>query len=245
MQARTRPRAILSLLAVTVLLPLAALLLGLWEAERGQADLGQVEAEQARLTQIVAALEARTGRGDSRVPDFGAKFRWAGQTYAGPLALTKAREALDETAMTGSLGQVRRLLPPVVIVASALAAGLSILVLLTGFGLGRVGRHSREALVRGFSWLRRLMPLTLGAQVVLATLAFVAAALFEASAILRPGAVSGGEIKLGLLAVVAALASLWVAGSTLLLLRRTLAALAPEPLSILGRTVSRDEALSL
>lgn len=129
--------------------------------------------------------------------------------------------------------------------AAGLAAGLSLLVLLPGTALDWTGRTSREALVRGFTLVRRLLPAALGAQVVLATAAFVAAVTFEAAALLRPGAISGGEIKLLMIAAVFVLASLWVAGSTLLQLRRTLSAFEPDPLPILGRVLAREDAPGL
>lgn len=94
-------------MSVTVLLPLVVLLLGLWEAERGRADLSELEAGQHQLTRILAALETRAPR-DGRF-DMGLQFRWGGQSYAGPLALEKAREALDDVDMAVTVAQARRL----------------------------------------------------------------------------------------------------------------------------------------
>ena len=74
-----------SLLAATVLLPLALLGLGLWQQPRGRGDLQTAEVRRARLTKVVAALEARPA--PAHGPDYGAVFRENGHTYAGPLAV--------------------------------------------------------------------------------------------------------------------------------------------------------------
>ena len=238
----SRLRPLFGLLAATVLLPLAVLALGLWERERGAADWADLEAERLRLARIVATLEAQAppdGRLDVRM-----RFRRNGQTFVGPLAVTQAREARDEAATLATVMDLRRALPVVVIGAAGLVALLSAIVLLAGAVLGRWGRTSREVLVRGFALMRYGLPVLLAAQVVLGTTAFVAAVIFEAAALAQPGAGSG-EIKMLLVACVAVLASLYVAGTTLAGLRRALAAFEPDPLRVLGRPVSLAEAPGL
>lgn len=239
----SRNRAVLGLVSVTVLVPLATLLLGLWEEDRGRADLTDLDAQRSKLARVVAALEARMPSDGNM--DFDMQFRWGGQTYVGPLALDRARDALDDVTITDRVAQARRVLPPAVVACAGLVAGLSILMLLAGAALGRAGRGSRDALVRGFSLVRRVLPTALGAQVLLATAAFVAAVSFEAAALLRPDSVSAGEIKLLAVAGIAVLGSLWVAASTVMQLRHTLAAFTPDPLPILGRVVARDDAPGL
>lgn len=240
MPSRLRP--LLGLLAVTVLLPLAVLALGLWERERGTADLADLEAERLRLARIVVTLEAQAPS-DGRI-DFRMQFRRHGQTFVGPLAVTQAREARDEAATLATVMDLRRTLPPVVIGAAGLAAVLSALVLIAGAVLGWLGRTSREVLVRGFALVRHVLPALLGIQVVLGTAAFVAAVIFEAIALAQPG-LGSGEIKMLLLACVAVLGSLYVAGTALAGLRRALAAFEPDPLRVLGRPVSPAEAPGL
>ena len=241
--APKRGRAALGLLATTLLPPLALLLLGLWEAERGAADLDAAEAHRQRTAQAVSALQARVGPGV--VLDVEAQFRRGGQVYVGSLALAQAREELDDAGNNVALARVRRYLPPFVVLPAGAVAGLSALVLLAGALLARRGRASREALVRGFSLLRRVLPPVLGAQVVLAAVAVTAATGFEASALLFADQLSGGEAKMLLLAALFVGACLFVAGGAVLGLRRALAAFDPAPLPVAGRPVSRAEAPGL
>lgn len=241
-RASSRLRSVAGLVAATVLLPLAILLLGLWQQERGAEDRADIDAERQHLTRIVADLEAREPR-DGRI-DVRMQFRRAGQTYAGPLALTKAREARDEAATLVSIMDWRRALPPVIVAASGLAASLSLLVLVAGAGLGRAGRASRDVLVGGFSLVRRVLPPLLAAQVVLVTGSFTAAMLFEAGMLVRPG-LGTGEVKMLLIAAFAIGAILLAAGIALRGLGRAMAAFEPDPLPIFGRPVSPAEAPGL
>ncbi|MEE7471572.1 hypothetical protein MPAR162_06835 [Methylorubrum populi] len=225
-----------------MLLPLLILLLGFWEWQRGAEDAAAFAAEQERLAQVVADLEARTPR-DGR-PDFRLQFRHNGQNYGGPYALVKAREARDTAGTLAAVMEWRRLLPPVAIAGGGIAAGLSLLVLLAGAGLGWRGRGSRDALVRGFSLMRRLLPATLALQILAATAGFVAVVGFEAGALVQ-GGFSGDGMKLLGIAVVAVGATLFAAGGTLLGLRRALDAFEPDPLTILGRQITPAEAPGL
>ena len=235
-------RAGAGLLASTVLLPLAILALGAWERQRGEADWVGLDAERSRLARAVGSLESRAPP-DGRM-DFTMQFERNGQTYVGPLALAQARQARGEAAVVADVMDLRRLLPPVVTWAAGSAAGLSGLVLLAGAMLGGLGRTSREALVRSFALVRRLLPAVLAVQVVLGAAAFVAAVCFEATALVQPG-IGTGEVKTILLAGVAVMGSLWAAGNTLAGLRGALRAFEPDPLTVFGRPVSPAEAPGL
>ncbi|WP_338663584.1 M48 family metallopeptidase [Pararoseomonas sp. SCSIO 73927] len=227
-----------------MLLPLAVLGLGVWEAARGEADLAAMELDRARAAKAIAVLESRPAPTNGR-PDFGAQFRRNGQTYVGPLALTQARDALEDAERAVTLSRIRGHLPPVTMLSGGLAAALSIMVLLAAALLGRAGRASREALLRGFSVIRRALPGVLGAQVVLVAVAVVAVTGFEALGILEAGNLSSGGAKvLGLLAVIMG-ASIWVAGKAVVQLRRAMDLFTPDPLPILGRPVTPEEAPGL
>ncbi|WP_204262991.1 M48 family metalloprotease [Methylobacterium sp. BTF04] len=238
----SRLRSFVGLVAATVLLPFGLLSLGLWEDQRGADDWIAFRTEQQTLTQVVADLEARAPR-DGRL-DMRMQFRHNGQLYGGPLALDKARSARDEAATLTALMQWRRALPPVVVLGGGLAALLSILVLLAGAVLGWAGSRSRDALVHGFSLMRRLLPAALAVQILAATAAFVAAVIFESGLLIQSG-FDIGVLKLLGIAAVAIGATLWVAISTVLGLRRALAAFEPYPLPIFGKTVSPIEAPGL
>lgn len=238
----SRSRELLHLIAATVLLPISILLFGLWEGSRGIDDWRAFVAEQQRLNQVVVAFEGRapqTGR-----TDFTMQFRHGGQNYAGPLALQKARDARDEVATLATIMDWRRVLPTVAVIGGGLAAALSLFLLVAGALLGRLGRLSRNALVVGFSLVRRLLPAALAVQILAATAGFVAVVVFEA-AILIQGGFSGDTLKLAGIAIVAVGAVVLAAGGTLLALYRARGAFEPDPLTILGRRVSRAEAPGL
>ncbi|BAQ48657.1 M48 family metallopeptidase [Methylobacterium aquaticum] len=158
--------------------------------------------------------------------------------------MTKAREARDGAGTLVTVMEWRRLLPPVAIGGGAVAAGLSLLVLLAGAGLGRLGRGSRDALVRGFALMRRLLPAALAVQILSATAAFVAVVTFEAGMLVQ-GGLTGDGMKLLAVAAVAVGATLIAAGGAVLGLRRALDAFEPDPLPILGRAISPAEAPGL
>ncbi len=230
------------LVAATVLLPLAILLLGLWERQRGADDWRAFAAERDRLAAVVADLEARS-LGDGR-PDFRLQFRHKGQNFGGPYAVVEAREAWDEAVTLAMVMDWRRVLPPVAIAGGGIAAALSALVLLAGGLLSWLGRRSRDALVRGFSAVRRLLPATLAAQILAATTGFVAAVVFETGMLVQ-GGFTGGGMKLMGIAAVAVGGTVLAAGGALLGLRRALDAFEPDPLPILGRHIAPDEAPGL
>ncbi|MGU3664920.1 M48 family metalloprotease [Methylobacterium sp. A49B] len=225
-----------------MLLPLAILLLGLWETQRGADDWRAYAAERDHLAAVVADLEARSPR-DGR-PDFRLQFRHGGQNYGGPYAVVKAREARDEAGTLAAVMDWRRALPPVAVAGGGIAAALSVLVLLAGGLLGRWGRGSRDALVRGFSAVRRLLPATLAAQILAATAGFVAVVVFEVG-ILIQGGFTGGGMKLMGIATVAVGGTMLGAGGALIGLRRALDAFEPDPLPILGRQIAPTEAPGL
>ena len=132
-----------------MLLPLAILLIGLWQGQRGRDDWRAFAAERDRLGAVVADLEARSPR-DGR-PDFSLQFRHDGRLYGGPYAAVKAREIRDHAGTLAAVMDWRRRLPAVAVAGGGIAAALSVLVLLVGGLLGHLGRGSRDALVRGFS----------------------------------------------------------------------------------------------
>ncbi|AWN55504.1 peptidase M48 [Methylobacterium sp. 17Sr1-1] len=225
-----------------MLLPLIILLVGLWERQRSADDWAEFAAEHDRLARVVTDLEARTPR-DGR-PDYRLQFRHDGRNYGGPLAVLKAREARDGAGTLVAVMDWRRWLPPVAIAGGGIAAGLSFLVLLAGASLARLGRGSRDALVRGFSLVRRVLPTVLAAQILAATAGFVAVVAFEAGLLLQGGLSSDGMRLLGAAAIVVG-ATVLAAGGALLGLRRALDAFEPNPLPILGRPIAPAEAPGL
>ncbi|MEE7449825.1 peptidase M48, partial [Methylobacterium radiotolerans] len=225
-----------------MLLPLALVLIGLWQGQRGVDDWQEFAAERDRLAAVAADLEARSPR-DGR-PDFSLQFRHDGHIYGGPYAAVKARELRDQAGTLATVMDWRRRLPAVAVAGGGLAAALSVLVLLVGGLLGQLGRGSRDALVRGFSLVRRLLPAALAVQIVAATAGLVAVVLFEAG-LLVDGGLTGGGVKLLAIAAGAVGGTILAAYGALIGLRRALVAFAPDPLPILGRQIAPAEAPGL
>ena len=233
------------LLAGTLLLPLALMALGIWEGYRGAGDVAAATLQRDRLAPVVEALQARQSRGQPGAFDMGLQFQRGGQLYGGPYAVTVAQDELHGLDTAIWLASLRTWLPPVVATGAGLAAALSALALLAASVLGRVGQGSREALLRGFSAMRRALPPLMGAQVVLMACAFVAAVAFEAVALLDIDEFSIGGVKLLAIGAVAASISLWTAGRAVFQLKRAVAAFTPDALPIEGRLVASEEAPGL
>ncbi|WP_419539680.1 hypothetical protein [Methylobacterium oryzae] len=94
-----------------MLLPLALVLIGLWQGQRGVDDWQEFAAERDRLAAVAADLEARSPR-DGR-PDFSLQFRHDGHIYGGPYAAVKARELRDQAGTLATVMDWRRRLPAV------------------------------------------------------------------------------------------------------------------------------------
>ncbi len=225
-------------------LPLAFVALGVWERARIAPELVSLQSQQEQLAEVVAALEARPPAPAGRI-DMGMRFQHAGKTYVGALALAEARRAQGELDNSLMLARFRQYLPPVVIAGGLALATLSLLMLALGFVLGLLGRSSRDRLIGCFSLARRVLPSLLGAQVVLGAGVFIAAVAFEAAGLLDLGSSSGRALQLFGVAVVVVGFSVWTAIQAILQLRRAVDLFTPEPLPIIGRTVSAAEAPGL
>ncbi len=219
--------------------------LGIWEGYRGAGDVAAATLQRDRLAPVVEALQARQSRIPPGAFDMGLQFQRGGQLFGGPYAVTVAQDELHGLDTAIWLASLRTWLPPVVATGAGLAAALSALALLAASVLGRVGQGSREALLRGFSAMRRALPPLMGAQVVLMACAFVAAVAFEAVALLDIDEFSIGGVKLLAIGAVAASISLWTAGRAVFQLKRAVAAFTPDALPIDGRLVASEEAPGL
>lgn len=236
-------RPTLRVIVTTVLVPLVILGLGLWELQRGRSGQWELQQQQDSLRKLVMRMEARIAAEPRR--EMEVQFRRNGQLYGGPYAVQKAREALDDAGTALATARWRRVLPPVTILCAGLIAMVSVSMLVGAAALGRNGRRSRDALVRGFSVLHRLMPPLLGLQVLLLASCAVTVVGFEALALFEVGDFSSGSLKVLAIAAMLIGASLWTALKAVLQLRRTVALFEPDPMLVLGRPVSPDEAPGL
>lgn len=238
-----RGRARLGVVLTTVVVPLMILALGVWEIQRGGLDQWDLEMQRGYLSQVVARMQAQLAAAPGRQMQL--QFRRNGQLYGGPYAVEKAREALSDAETAIELARWRRVLPPITVVCAALTAFLSIIALAGAAILARVGRASRDALIRGFSALHRLMPPLLCLQVLLIATCSVTVVTFETMALLEIGDFSSGSLKVLGVAAVLIGASLWTAIKAVLQLRRTAALFTSDPMIVLGRPVTAEAAPGL
>lgn len=241
-----RVREAFILVLTTLILPLAVLALGIWELQRGPGQQAENKTARAEVAAMLADLEAAT-----RTASASGKIAWEtqvrkdGRLYAGEAAVGLAREELTRLDRAILVESIRAHLPPVVIVCAALVLAISILMLLGSAALGWAGRQSRDALERGFGFVRRALPPLLGVQVVATAIGVVAAVGFEAAPLVELENPGTRDMKLVLIAVVVMGFSLWTAGKAVYNLRHTLALFEPDPLEIDGRSVSRADAPGL
>ena len=236
-------RATLRIVLTTVAVPLMVLGLGIWEVQRGTWDQRDLELQRDHLGQVVARMQAQLAAEPGRHMQL--QFRRDGQLYVGAYAIDKAREAVNDAENALEISRWRRVLPPVTIACAGLTALLSVLVLAGAAVLARAGRASRDALIRGFSVLHRLMPPLLCLQMLLVAAFSVTVVAFETMAILEIGDFSSGSLKVLAVAVMLIGASLWTAIKAVLQLRQTAALFTPDPMTILGRPVSAEAAPGL
>ncbi|TDT90414.1 peptidase M48-like protein [Azorhizobium sp. AG788] len=243
-----RMRALLILFAATILLPAALIGLGYWEHGRVSDALAQAQDRRDRMAGMLQQLEARQKPGAGI--DYSIRFMRGGQTFVGPLAISEARKTLDYLDEGVLLEEVRQPLPMVAMVSAAAVAALSVLAILTAVLLGRAGRASRDMLVAGFSFARRMLRPLLLVQVVLGALALIAVVVFEALPFVHGGGrewglSDGNGAKLFALGVAIAGVAAWTAFKTFVRLRRAVQVFDPDPMPIIGHTVSRAEAPGL
>ncbi len=224
-------------------LPLAVAALGLWQYGRAGADLATLAAQRADIAAAVAALEGPRSAGAGI--DLGRRFQRGGKTYVGDLALSQAHGALDDTDLSIAAAGCRRMLAPVVVVSGAIVAGLGLIVVGAAFGLGRAGRRSRDALIAGFTTVRRVLPGLLVLLIVVSAAGVVCAVVVTALALVDPADPSPRRLALlgaGLLAIGAALVTTVRA---VLQLGRVAGIFTPDPLVVAGCAVSAGDAPGL
>lgn len=215
-----------------IALPLAFAAFGLWQAQRADRELAEVDAWRARTAAQLAAMDARPGRAGGINPDW--RFTRRGHIYEGDDARREAQAALRAADDEMMMARWCRHLAPVVTASGVIVAALGSLVLAAAFVLGRAGRRSREWLIAGFSLVQRVLPALLIGLVVVTTIGIIAAVIFETLA-----------LRASLVGLVAIGATLIIALAAVLQLRGTAGLHIPEPAVIAGRPVSVDEAPGL
>ena len=227
--------------AAALLLPLALVALGVWQASRvdGAAEAFAQRAErlQASVTRLQAAA--------ARDPNASIRFNGDPQSYPAERAASMVRDAQAELAHDALIERARQYAAWAVIGGGA-AALLAVLACLAAATLGAArGRRSRDALVGSFEVVLRLLPPLLGLVAAGTAVAIVGGVLFEAGGVWFQDRISTGEIKLIFIGLVLAGGALVLAFNAIRQLRRVLQAFTPDPMPILGRAVTPVEAPGL
>lgn len=232
------------LLITTLLVPVLVALLGFWQWQRGIEYQDFIRGERAELGAQLDAMRA------APAPEFGGintdiQFQADGNTYVGDFALTKMEEALGQLDLTLAIATYRQVLPPLVIGASLAVLLIGASVLVAAVALAFLGTRSRPALLANFSAVRRLLPTTLIAIIVLTCLAVVSAILFETAALINWRRIGSGQVYLAGIALGLVAIALLTAWQALAQLRRFSLLFEPEPFHLIAAGVSRQEAPGL
>lgn len=230
----------LKMVLCVVVMPLVLLAWGAWQSTRlpSQADMqqeiAQVEADIARLSPMAGDFSARVELED-------------GKTVSAAQALVSLRAYQETLSGSDIFGrELPRGLNRVGLPLAVLAALAGVLGLIYIRILGQQARRSREALLRSFNLARRLLPWLLGCFAIGVFGALVCMLGFELSRFVAHGISGRGSAKLVMLGVILMLGFLGVAVRSLYnLLRAARAAFTPEPITVMGRTLSRTEAPGL
>ena len=230
----------LKLIGITLLLPLAIMIFGLWAQANKTTQSPELQYAITEQQKIVDEISERLEKAGK--PDFTIQYESGGMTYGGPMALNQAKRDLEEMQKAGKMSDIRTKAVPFIIISSGISLFISIIVLGAGLSLSAIGRQSRAALVHSFSILRMLLPLAMAVQVVATTIAGVAVIAYFVLAVFHPGSLSNSEMKLVVFGVMLIGVILWVALKTIVQLRHALAAFKPNPYPIIGRQISRTDA---
>ena len=224
-----------------LLLPAVFALFGAWETVRGDATVAEFAQTRTRVADQLGRLQA-LARSD---PHATVRFRGDGQYYAAPLA---AQMMADGEGELGTDLMVARVRVPFAWLATV-AALLSLAGGLGGLGIvavaARRSMRSRDALVRAFGHVRRVVPFALGLQVAGVALALLGIVAFECGGLWFPNTLSGGDLRLVAGGLVAAAAALWGAFQSIRQLRRAFGLFQPRPTALLAIPVAESEAPGL
>ena len=237
-------RSRLSLLIAIVVIPLALLLLGMWEMQRGADHALDVGSERAALKRTIQAMEALPPPANGGF-NMDLQYRRNGQLYGGDMAISEARGELGELDIAVAVANYRQILPPILIGLGGALLAIGLLVLGGATILGALGSRSRRALAAGFALVRRLLPVLLPLHIIVFAGAVVVAVLFEFSIFARIGSFSQGQVYLLGIALVMIGASLITAFQALTQLRRISHLFEPDKYELIAHGVSREQAPGL
>ncbi len=226
---------------VVLALPMLLVAVGAWEVARGASTVAEYRQEHVRLAAQLGRVQTLARRN----PEAVVTFQGEQQSFGAPAAAQMMAEGDDQLRTNLLVARLRAPFGWLAAAAGALSLAGGLLGLLLVAAAARRGMRSRDALVKAFGQVRRLLPLALGCQVAGVALALLGVVGFECGGLWFTETVSAGEVKLVALGLIAAGAALWGAFVSIRQLRRAFGLFEPDPAGLVGTIVTQTEAPGL
>ncbi|WNW12450.1 M48 family metalloprotease [Pseudomonas sp. DTU_2021_1001937_2_SI_NGA_ILE_001] len=230
---------LLKLVALLILLPLGMALFGAWELQRSVATQQENADLQVFITEILPTLRQAEKQPGMQMVEVGE------ERIPVSLALQRAEKVADEMDTLHTVDRVRHGLAVTVISLSLLAMLIGLAGLLDLRQAAARAQRSRERLLESFSQVRKRLPFVLVGHVLAMGTVMAAIFAFEGLGMWHAGRMSSGESKLLFIAGLAALGCLYSLWRVARQLHLMLHLFEPVPLTVLGRSVSREQAPGL
>ncbi|MBP2300524.1 M48 family metalloprotease [Azospirillum picis] len=232
----------LTLVLWLLVLPLALVALGGWQERRGAATLDGYRQAREELPRTLAQLQRIEAENPSAFVTIEGSD---GRRFPVSMAVARLRNAIGTLDEGVEVSAIRYPLS-----WGTMAGGL--LAFLAGLGglvaariAARRARGSRDATVRSFDRLRRILPFTLAGVLVGLCVSGIAAALFEAASLWFWDHVSTASAKLFGLGVVLAALAAYSAVMAVIAMRRVFGLYTLEPLDVWAVAANREMAPGL
>lgn len=240
---RTDIRASLVLIVWVLLVPIALVALGLWQAQRAAETLESAGRSSAELSTTLAQVK------EVAATDPNANLTFQGD--GGPIhlsaqvAISRIERALSQTDEDLEISRIRQPLVWVTIGGAVLAFMGGGAGLITATLSGLRARRSQRQLIKSFQRLGSVLPFILAMLVIGFCVGVSSAILFEAISIGLWADLTAGSAKLFAAAVVLAVVAVYSAFMAVRGLRDVFALFTPEPLDVSGRAIGEAEAPEL
>ncbi|MBP2656685.1 MAG: hypothetical protein H6Q73_4254, partial [Firmicutes bacterium] len=244
----------LQLIAVLIIFPALLAIVGFWELERYH-EYGSVPAvADVEVQHKIAKLEKLKV---DVMKDSHITITVNGKKYGSSAAASMIQKEIDSlSGNSGSTVLHDKTLAQVVVVLCKIMIGAGILGALVGMlGLllatigGRLAYQSMDRLISIFSVCRKWLPFLLAAITLLLTLAVISLTVIEGvgtiNALMNDSAMSKGEFKIRLVLLMLGCSLAYLGFMAVLNLRKAIGVFGSQPMVLLGRQVTEDQAAGL
>ncbi|WP_148219706.1 M48 family metallopeptidase [Azospirillum sp. B510] len=225
-----------------LIVPLALVALGVWQERRGAATRDEYRQAAQELPETLAQLQRIEAKTPSAVVTMGGP---GGTSMVVSLAVARVRSAIGTVEEGVEVSVIRYPLSWGTMAGGLLAFLAGLIGLLAARIAASRARGSRDALVRSFDRLRRLLPFTLAGLLVGLSLSGISASLFEAAGLWFWDHLSTGSVKLFGVGVALAVFAAYSAVTAVIAMRRVFNLYTMEPLDVRGVVVDREQAPGL